>query len=220
MSTEPRIYVACLASYNAGKLHGEWIDCEGLDADDIYQEIDKILRSSPCPNVIKRDYSCEACSHDWTEQVDRDDSPRSCPECGDGAVKASKPFSSSEEWAIHDTEGFGTMVSEHSSIDEIVEFLELIEEFDHDLVLAASELAVKVYNLRDVMESCMCRADSRSDLAYDLLCDNGPMLLGEDFAQCMDSVWCYFDHNAWLDGPEGPYVVCLDGEYFAFDTCS
>jgi len=24
----PRIYVACLAAYNAGKLHGEWIDAD------------------------------------------------------------------------------------------------------------------------------------------------------------------------------------------------
>lgn len=26
-----RIFVACLASYNAGTLHGEWIDCTGKD---------------------------------------------------------------------------------------------------------------------------------------------------------------------------------------------
>lgn len=43
----PRIYVACLASYNAGKLHGCWIDCEGKDADDIQEEVDNMLRASP-----------------------------------------------------------------------------------------------------------------------------------------------------------------------------
>jgi len=33
--TAPRIYVACLASYNNGVLHGSWIDCEGKGADEL-----------------------------------------------------------------------------------------------------------------------------------------------------------------------------------------
>jgi len=33
----PRVYVACLASYNNGILHGEWIDA--TDADEIREEI-------------------------------------------------------------------------------------------------------------------------------------------------------------------------------------
>ena len=41
----PRIYVACLASYNAGILHGEWIDLDG--SEDIGERIGHILRSSP-----------------------------------------------------------------------------------------------------------------------------------------------------------------------------
>jgi len=44
----PKIYVACLASYNAGKLHGAWIDVdEWLDEDDLQVEIDKMLEASP-----------------------------------------------------------------------------------------------------------------------------------------------------------------------------
>ncbi|KAM3112770.1 antirestriction protein ArdA [Phormidesmis sp. 146-33] len=46
MSDTPRIYVACLAAYNNGKLHGEWIDCD-QDADDIQSEIDAMLKASP-----------------------------------------------------------------------------------------------------------------------------------------------------------------------------
>ena len=45
-SCEPRIYVACLASYNAGRLHGKWIEASQT-ADEIREEIDEILRSSP-----------------------------------------------------------------------------------------------------------------------------------------------------------------------------
>ena len=39
----PRIYVACLASYNAGILHGEWIDA--TDADVIREAIANMLSS-------------------------------------------------------------------------------------------------------------------------------------------------------------------------------
>lgn len=42
----PKIYVACLASYNNGKLHGAWIDAS-LGADHIQDEINSILKSSP-----------------------------------------------------------------------------------------------------------------------------------------------------------------------------
>jgi len=42
----PRIYVACLAAYNNGYLHGEWIDAD-QDVDALYTDIKKILASSP-----------------------------------------------------------------------------------------------------------------------------------------------------------------------------
>jgi antirestriction protein len=42
-----RIYVACLASYNAGTLHGEWIDIEGKDYAEVMEEIQAILKASP-----------------------------------------------------------------------------------------------------------------------------------------------------------------------------
>lgn len=42
----PRIYVACLAAYNNGYLHGAWIDAD-QDADDIRDEIAAMLARSP-----------------------------------------------------------------------------------------------------------------------------------------------------------------------------
>lgn len=42
-----RIYVSCLASYNAGILHGDWIDLDGKNRDEIQEEIDLILGMSP-----------------------------------------------------------------------------------------------------------------------------------------------------------------------------
>jgi antirestriction protein len=38
-----RIYVASLSDYNAGNLHGVWIDLEDKDADDVHAEIQKML---------------------------------------------------------------------------------------------------------------------------------------------------------------------------------
>jgi antirestriction protein len=44
----PRIYAACLASYNSGRLHGTWIDCD-QDPEDIQAEIAAMLAASPTP---------------------------------------------------------------------------------------------------------------------------------------------------------------------------
>lgn len=44
----PRIYVACLASYNAGTLHGRWIDAT-LGVDHITEETLDMIAHSPTP---------------------------------------------------------------------------------------------------------------------------------------------------------------------------
>ena len=49
MTDSPRIYVACLASYNAGILHGQWIDT--ADADEMREAIQEMLGRSPCPGA-------------------------------------------------------------------------------------------------------------------------------------------------------------------------
>jgi antirestriction protein len=48
MQTEIRIYVACLAAYNNGKLHGRWIDAN-QPTDEIWGEINDVLKTSPEP---------------------------------------------------------------------------------------------------------------------------------------------------------------------------
>lgn len=45
-----RIYVACLAAYNNGHLHGAWIDAT-QDVDVIHEEIQAMLAASPIPNA-------------------------------------------------------------------------------------------------------------------------------------------------------------------------
>jgi antirestriction protein len=46
MSTNPRVYVACLAAYNSGRLHGEWIDAD-QSADELHEAVARMLAASP-----------------------------------------------------------------------------------------------------------------------------------------------------------------------------
>ena len=46
MINTPQIYVACLAAYNNGKLHGQWIDAT-QDIDLIWDDIKDMLKNSP-----------------------------------------------------------------------------------------------------------------------------------------------------------------------------
>ncbi|MGQ3892006.1 antirestriction protein ArdA [Legionella sp. CNM-4043-24] len=46
----PKIYVACLAAYNNGILHGAWIDA-AQDIDEINADIQKMLADSPIENA-------------------------------------------------------------------------------------------------------------------------------------------------------------------------
>lgn len=47
---KPKIYVACLAAYNSGTLHGEWIDAD-QHSEDICAEIKSMLDASPVPDA-------------------------------------------------------------------------------------------------------------------------------------------------------------------------
>jgi len=60
MCEEIRIYVACLAAYNNGKLHGAWIDAT-QDIDDIQCQINQMLADSPEPDAE------EYAIHDYEE---------------------------------------------------------------------------------------------------------------------------------------------------------
>ena len=45
----PRIYVACLAAYNGGRLHGRWIDA--TEPDEVWKEVRAMLAASPEPDA-------------------------------------------------------------------------------------------------------------------------------------------------------------------------
>jgi antirestriction protein len=85
MYSEAKIYVADLAAYNSGILHGVWID-DLVDLDAIHEKVTAMLESSPVDD--------------------------------------------SEEYAVHDHEGFGELtISEFSSITSINQVALFLNEY-------------------------------------------------------------------------------------------
>lgn len=44
----PRVWIGCLASYNSGRLYGEWVEIP-QDAEELREEIQRVLKKSPEP---------------------------------------------------------------------------------------------------------------------------------------------------------------------------
>jgi antirestriction protein len=104
--TEPRIYVACLAAYNAGCLHGAWIDAD-QSATDLWEDISTMLKASP------ENSTCQWCGGVTLAPGDPTSWDRPC------SHPAHLP-GHAEEWAIHDYEGFGSLrLGESESIERI-----------------------------------------------------------------------------------------------------
>jgi antirestriction protein len=97
----PRIYVACLASYNAGVLHGTWIDA--TDADVMREAIATMLRQSPYPNAL---VDCPNAGEPCTRTDHGIQCGHCCPLC-EGSYVGKVP--SAEEYAIHDYDSFGEL---------------------------------------------------------------------------------------------------------------
>ena len=102
-----KIYVACLASYNNGVLHGRHIDAS-TDIDEMQAEISAMLRESRFPNVM---VECSDCEGDG------------CAKChGKGEVP------SAEEYAIHDYDGaVPASFGEYTSLATIAAWVELLD---------------------------------------------------------------------------------------------
>ena len=113
--SEYRIYVASLSDYNAGRLHGVWIDCDGKDADELQVEVNAMLRESGYPNVS---VECLDCAEGYL--------PMPCDGCaGSGVVP------SAEEYAIYDHEGFGDLIDEYTSLKDVADIVGALETVDN-----------------------------------------------------------------------------------------
>lgn len=124
-----KLYVACLASYNNGRLHGAWIDASA-EADDMRADIATMLRASPFPNVM---VECPDCEGDGTETHHNSETGETrvdtCQTC-----KGAGEVPSAEEYAVHDYDDFPNM-GEYPDLDAVAAMAELIEtaQADHGI---------------------------------------------------------------------------------------
>lgn len=139
---EIRIYVACLASYNNGKLHGAWIDaCQDEAA--IWDEIKAMLKASPIPGT--------------------------------------------EEFAIHDYEGFeGARIEVYQGIESVVEIAAFIS--DH------GALGGKLLEYFGDLEDARTAMDEDYRGAYSSLADFAQELT-EETTEIPESLQYYIDYE-------------------------
>lgn len=139
----PRIYVACLASYNNGVLHGEWINAN-QDADSIREEIAKILRTSKYPNV---EVTCPDCA---------DSTDPTCATCN-----STGKVPSAEEYAIHDYEDFGGVtIGEYEPIDRVSEIAEMLAKHGEAFAKYADYVGIDYATEEDFEEAYAGEWDS------------------------------------------------------------
>lgn len=217
----PRVYVACLASYNDGILHGEWVDA--VDADEIQEGIDRVLFSSPRPNVTR----CRRCkatrSHDGTW-------PRDCTEEGRAAAvsdgrnlepfrnaSAHDPAASSEEHAFHDYDGFGAAApGEYASVSDVAQMGALIQEHDGLAIALLDGHASNADEARTMLNDQYRGAwDSLEDYATEYLEDTGA------FQGAPELLRNYFDYEKFARDLElggDVFTVRHEGKVHVFDN--
>lgn len=144
MSNSPQIYVACLASYNNGEHHGEWMDADDGE-DTINDKIAALLLRSKFPNV----------SIDCPEECEGEDS--TCKVCkGSGSVR------SAEEFGIFDTSGLCGLVGEWTPITEVCEVAEAVEKYGEAFAIACQYWST-LEDAIDAMERYRGEWDSAAD---------------------------------------------------------
>lgn len=175
-----RIYVACLASYNNGVLHGRWIDVSS-DADEMMEEISAMLRGSNFPNV---EVDCPDCMG-----VGESFPTATCKTCnGRGVVP------SAEEWAIHDYEDFPDL-GEYVGLDTIAKFAELVEEYAY--CYGPKDMAAIIEHFGSVEEAAS-RMEDDFIWHYDSFLDYASEYADECLlGDASDEVAAYFDYQAF-----------------------
>ena len=186
-----KIYVACLASYNNGVLHGKWIDASS-DVDEMQDEINSVLRASPYPNVTVTCPECDGEGKPWGfgDSV--------CEVCkGKGDVP------SAEEWAIHDYDDMPTTFGEYTSLQTIADFVELTETYDWLDYDAIKALVDYTDDAADMLEDNLVgHFETFKDYAYELADE---MMSARDCTD--DFLKRYFNYEAWARDLEMDYTV-------------
>ncbi|MDX5515120.1 antirestriction protein ArdA [Stenotrophomonas sp. RG-453] len=178
-----QIYVACLASYNNGAQHGDWIDLEGLDANGLREKISSILRESPHPNVR---VPCPDCGPHYNEAAAFNAACATCNSAG------SVP--SAEEWAVHDCDDLPASWGEYPDLDKLCEFVETLEELDdaeREAFLAYRDHEHDGVTVDDFRDAYAGQFDSWADFAEHLIEEQGVL------ADVPVELARYFDYESY-----------------------
>ena len=134
--TDNQIYVACLAAYNSGRLHGEWIT-PAKDVEELQAQINKVIKSSPAPDAE------EWAFHDYNDFPNLGENPslekvvevqEAIEEHGADVVHGFL-----ENWSVEDLDHIGDAYYGHyDSFKDFAENIahETIEGLDGDSTLA------------------------------------------------------------------------------------
>jgi len=135
-----RLYVACLASYNNGVLHGRWIAASS-DVSEMSAAINEVLKTSRFPNVKRQTFNCADCGESRIVTLSdyAENKTPVCEHCGQDMKPDGDSYPSAEEWAIHDYEGLPSSFGEYPSLDDIAAFVEFLENEVEDSGLEPNE---------------------------------------------------------------------------------
>lgn len=198
----PRIYVTCLASYNAGRLHGTWID-DCTDEDALNEAIAEMLRASPCPNV---EVDCPDCQGTGNHKIETlSVQVETCSTC-----KGSGKVPSAEEWAIHDHEGFGDLIGEHASIEDVAKHARMIGEHDGAWIAYVGHVGAHYATEDGFQDAYHGQHSSAEDYAQQLAEDCG-LLPTNKRGESSNPLLNYIDWERYARDLE------YDGYYFADD---
>lgn len=203
-STTPKVYVASLSDYNAGRLHGVWIDAN-QDADDIQEAVKAMLAKSPESKV------CQRCGITSAEHA------RPTSDDGPLTPDAHQPLTfPAEEWAIHDYEGFGRMqLSEYTSFETVSMLGRAITEHGEAFAAYVAHEGSDYATVEGFEEAYAGQFDSEVAYAEQLAEDTG--MWNEDMPMASYIDWEKFARTLFM----GDYysVEADDGGVYVFSHC-
>ena len=209
--TTPKIYVACLASYNNGRLYGRWIDAS-TDVSEMAEQINEMLAGSPYPNVMRQKY------RDEDGELRYVDVSTPADKIPDEWEKEGEPFPSAEEWAIHDYEGLGPNLGEYAGLEEVAKRVAIAEVAeDRDIPVSVLIEAINDSGEDDaesfVDDKYRGKFDSWQDMAEQWIDETG------ELGKVPEHLQAYFDYAAYgrdmeLSGDFSGYRV--DGDLYVF----
>ena len=167
-----RIYAASLSDYNAGILHGVWIDCDSKTAGDLNTEVQAMLAESPTTQKY-----------------------------GDIA----------EEYALHDYEGFGSLIGEYTPLSEVADIVEALESCDDSEALKefAEDVGYTITEAAEHFGDCYHgQWDSKKEFAENFAEDTGML------SEVPENLVYYFDFDAFARDLFMEYTMTDSGYVF------